>query len=308
MKEDRKDMLIPVDFSEEAIFVIDNTIHLTSFIKGSITLLYVIYSGDAFQQLFVKKDEVKRIETEARQKLEQIAEDVRSRTNLEVNIRIEKGKVSKVIIDVADELKPRYIVLAKKGPYEGGEKMLGANFSKIIRQSNHPVLVVPTTRDCRVDYHRILVPMDLTKTNRVKAYSAMAFALHYKADVNLVAVLRGDVKIRKSHMYRKLKRYKKTFEDNGIKCEFKIYPKMEKKNIAKTLLEYAKEVDADLMIIMPHRETLLNENYIGSVAYKVINDTHIPLISLTPVAAENENEAVMKSVIDPFDVFLPKDI
>jgi hypothetical protein len=53
---------------------------------------------------------------------------------------------------------------------------------------------------------------------------------------------------------------------------------------------------------MTHQEGKVRDYYIGAFAHHIINESEIPVLSLTPTLPQNE-ETVMDALVDPFNIF-----
>ena len=53
------------------------------------------------------------------------------------------------------------------------------------------------------------------------------------------------------------------------------------------VLDYGKDVDADLVLIMTKAELSLKELFVGTVAQRVINECDIPVLSFRPMVRKD---------------------
>ena len=65
----------------------------------------------------------------------------------------------------------------------------------------------------------------------------------------------------------------------GVKAEYKV---LEGSNVADSVISYAKEIDADLIMIMTQQEMKLTDYVMGTTAMRIVNRSEIPVLSLRP--------------------------
>ena len=53
-------------------------------------------------------------------------------------------------------------------------------------------------------------------------------------------------------------------------------------NIADVVVEYSKQINADLIAIMTQQELKLKEQFLGSTAEHIVNNAQVPVVSIRP--------------------------
>ena len=147
----------------------------------------------------------------------------------------------------------------------------------------------------------MVVPLDLTQKTRKKISSAILFAKHYDMKICLVSALIGGIKTRESRIFKKLKQAKQTIEDSGIKCGMKLFPRSDITPYQR-VLEYSHQIKASLIMVMTHQEGFTFDNYIGAFAHHIINESDIPVLSLTSSATSYDYDTILKDIIDPLSI------
>jgi nucleotide-binding universal stress UspA family protein len=302
MKAGRKQILVPYDFSGESEMALSNTISIARFLKGNIILLYVIEKGDFISQLFQSDTRLNEIENEARKKLDKIALDTTNSTGVHVSGVIKFGKVYEKILEAAKEHNARFIILGKRANRENEKRLLGSKITRVVREADTPVITMKGTDKNPIKYKKILVPIDLTKRTREKLFNAIAFGTHYDATIQLVSVLMGGIKARESRIYKKLQKIEQIIKENGVKCTVEILERSGKP-IHKAVLDYSKEVNSDMIMVMTHKESVINDSYIGAVAYEIINESDIPVISFNALAARADEDTIFRPMVDPLGIW-----
>jgi nucleotide-binding universal stress UspA family protein len=245
-----------------------------------------------------------KITDQAKEQLQELV-DVLSKVDKEVKVqsRVDRGKPYERILHTAREIDVRMIILGENHEGDEAEKDLGSTVYHVTLKSQVPVLTLKG--DAGEFGQTIVVPLDLALENRKQLYSALVYGLNYGAKIHLVSSLIPGVKVRQSLIYRKMRNAKRTLEQNGVETEIQIFEKGKQPSYQR-VLEYAKEIDASMILLMTHQEGYNYDNYIGAFAHHLINRSTIPVLSLTASATDFNFRELLKTVIDPVGVFFKK--
>ncbi|NBC84044.1 MAG: universal stress protein, partial [Bacteroidetes bacterium] len=223
MRSLRENIIIPYNFGDKSEKAIKYAIRIASFLKAKIHLVYVIENLDFIADMFRSSDDLVSITDDAKNRLQQKAEAIKSEHQVEVFTHVEKGKPYQIILQKAHDLNGRFIIIGNKSNKDNPTRNLSSNLFKIVSESTIPVITVQGETDKMPE--RIVVPLDLTKQTRLQVYNAIAFALNYNAQVFLVSGLIGGIQMNKSRIYNKLAKVRRTIRENGISCEAKLFPR-----------------------------------------------------------------------------------
>jgi nucleotide-binding universal stress UspA family protein len=146
--------------------------------------------------------------------------------------------------------------------------------------------------------NKIVLPLDLTRDTEKNLKAALMYGKNYNSEIHLVSALIGGIRISESRIYKKLKEAEKVLNANNIRTQVKVFDISEVPPFMR-VLEYAEEVEADMIIIMTHQEGYTYDNYIGAFAHHIINLSKVPVLSLTASATINDIEHYLKSFFDP---------
>ncbi len=300
MKANLKNILVPVDFEEPSINALNYAIDIAKHIKGNIHLLHVINASDFITRHFQSGDEVVKLTEKAKDNLNQLASQYSKEHDINITTRLERGKPHKKILQISEEMNARMVIIGDNDYPTRENENLGSTIYQVVIKSKSPVITVKGPK--RYIKGKILVPLDLTRESRKQVYSAIALGMHYNSTIHLVSTLIGGVNMVKSRIFKKIKHVQRTIEENNIPCHYRLYDRSDVPPY-KRVLEYADEIDADLILIMTHEEGYTHDNYIGAFAHHIINHSDVPVLSLTNAASEIGTEDLMKTVFDPLGIF-----
>jgi nucleotide-binding universal stress UspA family protein len=291
-------ILVCIDFHEQSLTALHQCYDLARFIKAEIVLLYVIESTDFFSGFF--SSNLEKVKFEVEDRLKKLVVEECADSGINFSYEIEVGKVHERILYKAKELKARFIIMGKNGSNQGFRKFLGSNAIKVISESICPVISIKGRYS--IGYKNIVLPLNLNKSTQEKVASAISFGKFFGSHIHVVTVHSSGIILPQSKVYNRLKRVQRTLENNGITCTNKLF-KRTKKNDHEHILDYANEINADLIMVMTHTEGRFRDYYIGGFAHRIINESDIPVLSIIPSTSVGPDETPVESMIDPFNLF-----
>lgn len=301
MKKDLQNILVPVDFNESSLKAAKYAYYIAKKINANIVLLNVMEISGVLLDLFSSGGELVKLTDKIKDNLQTMIDELKE-DGQEVNIgsKIERGKPYQKILDVAEEIDARMIILGENHQGELKTKDLGSTVYHVTLKSPVPVITYKGTHDKELD--KIVVPLDLTKQTKKQILSAMTYGLNYDSKIYFVSALIGGIKLKESRIYKKLNQAKKTLAQNGVESEIKLFERSEIPPYQK-VLDFAKEIEADMILVMTHQEGYTYDNYIGAFAHHIINESDVSVVSLTSSATSTDHKSLLGPIVDPFAIF-----
>jgi nucleotide-binding universal stress UspA family protein len=254
---------------------------LAQFVNTGIVLVSVI-SDDVLLPLEKTTKVTDTTQTEVVKKLEEVGKRASAESGVEVSCRVETGKIYEPILRIAKENKARFIVMGRTSRLTSS-KGFGSVAMNVVQRASCPVIIMPANTYI-TEFKNVVLPIDLSKQTREEVFNAISFGLFYNTCIHLVSVVMGGVAERKSRIYQKMQKMKKTIEENGVTCTEKLFKKSHL-SVHEIVLEYSEDTQADALMIMTHQEISTSDTYIGAVANQIIKESNIPVITLTSAAA-----------------------
>ena len=294
MKSPKLDLLVPVDFKIYTLKSINYAKNVQSKNQGKIHLLHVIESQSWWAGYFNSEQLIKS----ATEKLEELKKEQQLPEN--TVIKVIQGRRHKGIIEYATEINARYIILADNYPLSKGMKRLGSTLSQVIKTAEQPVINITNKQESV--FENIVVPLDLSQSCRMQLFNSVAMALNHGSKIHLVSVLFGENELNSSRIYKKIEKYKKTYNENGIDYTIQLLVKEE--NYAyKEIIRYCDNNNIDSILIMTHSESVKFDNYLGAFAQHIINEATMPVISLNNASGAYWESKLGTVSIDPLGIF-----
>lgn len=138
-------VLVPIDFSEPSALALAHARKLARFWQARLRLLHVVpqlmYPSFYVQVTDLNVD-VWALRRAAKERLEQLAEEVRAETGAEVDVEVRVGRAAAEIQGSAHDFGADLIVMASHGLSGLERALLGSVTEKVLRSSEISVLVV----------------------------------------------------------------------------------------------------------------------------------------------------------------------
>lgn len=276
-------ILVPVDFSEQSLIALDQSYNLAKEYNAEITLLYVIEDNGLFAKLF-SNEQHEILRKDVQDQLDTLAEQVSKKSKLTVNTLVGKGSIYEKIAEVAELINATMIIMGTNGSTGIKKRFIGSNALRVTRESRIPVITIKGKHH-RNGCKNIVLPLDLTKETREKVTKAVELSKLFKgAAVRVVSVLFTTDEFLVNRLTRQLGQVKTFLEKEGVECSAEIIKGSKGvETLSENVIEYAKQVDGDLIMIMTQQEVDFTELFIGSAAQEIINRSPIPVFSIRPI-------------------------
>jgi nucleotide-binding universal stress UspA family protein len=292
-----KNFLVPIDFRPESEMALEYAASVAVKIGATLHLIYILEEESPLLKLVLKDDQRDMILRGAADKLDDAAGKVLTGRNVPFTTKIKQGKVYKMIIETAREVKADFIFMGRTDSSDMMKNFAGTNTMHIIRGADVPVITLRKKPEYFGCSH-IILPLDLTKQTLKQASNAVAVARMLDARITIISILRTDSKSKEIKIISKLDEIRTKIKSLDIDCDVKLI-----KNTIDAphviLNDAVRELDGDLVMIMTQQELHITEYFIGSVAQDVINLSDFPVLSINPLVREE------KGIPDPMaEVFI----
>jgi nucleotide-binding universal stress UspA family protein len=283
-------ILIPVDFSDTSLLAIRHAAFLAKYTKGDVHLLHVInkmYEHYAVVEQPLHIDDPQKYETSASNKLNELADSIRSEYGVSVNTIVSLGNPTKEIIKNAQDIKADLIVMGTHGYSPMEELMIGSNTLKVITKSECPVMTMSVDAQ-RFGYKNILMPIDTSGHSRQKVIYTMELAKIFSAHVYVAGILGKDDDNEKAGMEVVMNQIKKIANEKNVMCSTEILNQV--KNRADATMTHATKVKADLIVIMTDQDAEISGFFLGPYSQQVIHHAKVPVIAVTPEPHDDDTD------------------
>lgn len=260
--------LVPTDFTAVADYAMDHAMKLANTMGTEVYLLHMVPD----------MEEEEAVQHRLNAEMER-AQAINA--HVPVRTMLRQGKVYAGIGEAAKEIGAELIIMGTHG-MRGMQFITGSRALRVITNSEVPFIVVQERGLRPAGYQNIVVPMDLQRETRQNLGLVAAMASFFKAKVHVVVPKEKD-----EFLHRQLQDNiiyaRKFLGGHGIAMEA-FETKGDSKGFVKATLEYAQQIDADLIAVM----NMTGTNIFGAlgVPYEeemITNKALIPVMMLNPV-------------------------
>ena len=289
MKDFYNSILVPTDFSEQSLVALEQTYNLAYLNNVNITLLHIIpeTTGLSFIPFFSKVQSkllTQQYKDECTAKLNKIIEKASKKTKVIIKPLLETGKIYEKIIEVSELIFAKYIALGVNSlPIDSKKRTyLGSNTLRVLKEAKCPVLTI-RGKNFRNGCNTIVLPLDLTKETKTKVQKAIELAKYYDATIKVFSALLTDDVAIVEKLTGQIQEVQKYIFERSVVCSAELRNGMKgNETLVSMILNYAHEVEADLIMIMTQQENDWVEFFVGSTAQAIISQSCIPVMSLSP--------------------------
>ena len=275
-------VLVPYDFSQTANYALNFALSLSANYSGiEITVLHIIETpvatgmgtmGGGLDSIPEFENQIyfmELIEMRKRQ-LKEIDEKYAG-SSINLNTILVLGSVFKGISESISEQNPDLIVMGSKGASGLEEVIIGSNTEKVVRTASCPVITIKEETDVskmkKIVFASDFRQSDENVANRFKRIQSVFNAQFYFVIVNTP----GNFETTRESMNR-IRTFVQKHHFENIKAE--VYNSLSEES---GIIEFADDIDADLIAMTTHGRTGLLHLITGSIAEDVVNHSKRPV-------------------------------
>lgn len=270
-----KQIIVATDFSKCSLHALEYAINLANKIKANILLVWV---DNTRSDESVYTDTTQGSRKEITEGFDEIIEEYNSKLDPgEITYKIRKGKVH---IEVANQAKYSDAMLVVAGTHgvTGFEEFwIGSNAYRIVTYAPCPVVTVRTNHEFSNDMNKIVVPIDSSLETRQKLTFTTKIAKYFKSEMHILSLYSTSIKAVKQKVDNYTLQVKKYLEEENVNF---VIEKVNAENITNSTINYANDINADMIAIMTEQEMTTANLFLGAYAQQMVNHSPIPVLSV----------------------------
>jgi nucleotide-binding universal stress UspA family protein len=267
-------IVVAFDFSTGSMQALEYAIMIGNRISSDICMVYVS-KPDNLESLF--PDPANDPRNEAKKRFEGVITQFKESVKGKISYKIRTGKVYKEVVNLANSIDALMIVAGSHGISGFEEFWIGSNATKIVTYADCPVITVRHGVDPHKVISKIVFPIDSTRQTRQKAPFTSILAVAFHAEIHILKLYSSKIKSIRNLVDGYANQVIKLLQSKNIR--YKI-AEMDASNLTSVAIEYAKDVEADLITIMTEQETSASNILLGTFAQQMINNSPVPVLTI----------------------------
>ncbi len=264
MEQLERPIIVPWDFSQVAENAFQHAVNISKAVNRDILLLHVVHEeGDRASK---------------NSKLEASVEKLGSEYGKKPHFEVIRGSIFHAIGEKAKELKAEMIVMGTHG-MKGAQKLFGSRALKVVVSSRIPFLVVQG-KPVKEKFDTILLPIDFKGENKEKANWIYYLARNFGSKFIILKSRARDKGFKRKILSNI--RYVETYL-KGHDVAYEIVTASGKEKFNKEIVHFAREHEADLILIMATRGIRWVDYMLGAPEqYILANPENLPVMCMNP--------------------------
>ena len=273
-----KSFLVAVDFSNCSVNALMHAAHLAYLTHTRLEMIWV--NNPAKTKIKVEDDLSTGLVNEMNNRFSHLKEELQLKyPGLNVDYLIREGKVSTEIRFQAEESKSQMIVAGTHGKSGIGKLWMGSNVYRIVSTAPCPVMIVKAGVAVNEQLNTIILPIDSTIETREKVPITAELAHDSHAKVIVLKLYSSDLTEVRDSVEIYADQAVDYLKEEEVEVEI---DEAHAKNLTVTTIEYAKKVNANLIVIMTEQEKKVANFLLGNFAHQMIVNSPIPVLSVRP--------------------------
>ena len=268
-------ILSAIDFSDCSINAFLHALSIAQKCKCDLEMVWV---GKQASQKEKYVDAQEDPSKEVRKKLEELVAKYQPELpDSKLTFKVRKGKIYKEISDEARTQKAMLVVAGTHGASGFEEFWIGSNANKIVSSCDCPVITIRGGVNIKKALERIVLPIDSTMETRQKATFTGYLAKQHDAEVHVLKLYSSKVKAVRQDVDFYAGQVSRHFDQEKIRY---VVTSRNVENLSDAMIDYAKEVNANLISIMTDQESTTSNLWMGPYAAQTVNHSPIPVLSI----------------------------
>ena len=257
--------MVTWDFTELSDYALQHAIKISRMIDTEIRLIHIL-----------SKKESPESEITKQKKLQLIVEKNKEESGIDTSWVLLRGKIFNEISEYAADNQAFMVIMGTHG-IQGSQKVFGSWALKVIMGSKVPFLVIQDKARDWEKYQNIVLPVDHRIENREKLKMAIFMGKYFDSRIHILKQAVNDRFLRNKLNITMNFAIKYLIQNN---ISYEIHEISHDEHLGKKTMEFASEINADLIIIMVTRKfgpTIgVFEQYI------IANSARVPVLCINP--------------------------
>jgi nucleotide-binding universal stress UspA family protein len=272
-------IVVPTDFSPTGSLAVQHAAFMAKLCKADLYLFHSVDIPAAIYMVYVPTlvlPDFTEIDAIAEKKLDELAASLRKEYGITIKTICSRGKAAAEIVTAVKDYNIDLVIMGTHGISGFDEYLVGSNAQRVVTLCPCPVITVQGHAK-KLGFTNIVLPIDNDFYSRQKVEPALELAKKYSAKIHILGLPPKGEDVNLNTFQIKLDSVEKLVKNAGLPYECQL---IRTDNTARTAMNYAKKVDADLLVVLNDHESELNEIFLGTFAQQIVNHSRIPVMSI----------------------------
>jgi nucleotide-binding universal stress UspA family protein len=270
-----KNIIVPIDFSEESLNGLRLAIHFANRFSSRIQMVYVQKYPSEMGRVGYEEEKKKALQNFESLKREYAPKMLKTE---QLEYIVKKGKIFREVVNQAQAFEDSVIISSTHGASGFEDLFIGSNALKIISASDLPVITIrhgSVPREIRT----IVLPIDSSNDTRQKLPLTAKIAAAFGSEVHVLGLTTTESEDIENKVSAYCKQVCEYLKDHDIKYKLE---RQKGSSVTTATINYALDVEADLISIMTEQNDSLADLVLGTSAQHMLNKSPVPVLSITP--------------------------
>jgi nucleotide-binding universal stress UspA family protein len=271
-----KKILVAIDFSDCSVNALEHAITIANAADAQILMVWV-NKPEGTRDIFTEGPET--LTSMVTDRFDELVEKYKDEVKNPMLFKIREGSIYKEVVKESEDPDIEMLVVGTHGASGFEEFWIGSNAYRIVSSVAKPVLTIRGGVDIGKDLNRIVLPVDSTMETRQKVPFTAYIAGLFNAEVFVLSVYTTKVFSIQSRVDGYAEQVIKHLEEENIKYQIE---NILTDNVTTGTIEFAKNIDANVISIMTEQEKTTKNLWLGPYAQQMVNHSPIPVLNIHP--------------------------
>jgi nucleotide-binding universal stress UspA family protein len=271
MEKSRNTLLVTWDNTEMAENALHHALRIARHVDNQIRLVHIVDQSDG-------KESLDKIKNEFQNQVEEYSR----KYDFDLQGIVLAGSIFKEIASYASDSDALMVIMGTHG-MKGMQKVTGSWALRVIVGSTVPFLVIQDKPSKEDRFNSIVFPIDFRAENKEKLQWAIYLGKYFNSKVYLFKAPVKDKGLKRKVNVNLTFAVKFLLQNN---LDYEIHTAKKSSQLAKETIEFAKEKNADLILITTTKNISIADFMLGAAEQQIIaNTSKIPVMCVNPRAA-----------------------
>jgi nucleotide-binding universal stress UspA family protein len=291
---DFKRILVPTDFSETSYHALEEACRIASKFDAQLFIIHVM-EKPPYELVPSEENPEEKIvyQKYIMDKMENLTKSIADRHGIDVNSLIGEAKLVQVVDEAVRDNNIDVIVMGTHGSKGIREFLIGSNSQNITNGAACPVITIKEASEIR-GLNNIVMPVESWNSSLEKLDYVSTLAQKYNSKVHILGIMGNNKQQEIDKVNELVASAEKFLNDANIPSDKKM---ITGHSVGKETLQYAREIKADVIIVMTEHESRLGSGFSRDFVKHIINHSEISVMSIKPAMYHAEKVSIHKEPV-----------